>query len=85
MADINKQVEIAERLQMKWLTHMENLLDSGEISATDMSTLFKFLQANGWSIDPSRLPKGLREHITTPLTAEELEREDELAVRRQAI
>lgn len=60
-----KQVEIAERLQMLWLQRMEYLLASGEITSTDMATLARVLLSNGWNLDPSAVPQGLRDKLTS--------------------
>lgn len=59
-----RQIDIAERLQQKWLERMEYLLDSGEITSTDMATLARVLLQNGWSLDPSDLPQSLRDKLT---------------------
>lgn len=64
MSDINEQVQIAERLQLKLLQHLESLLDSGEITSTDVATLARLLMANGWSIDPTKIPQGIKDKIT---------------------
>jgi hypothetical protein len=61
--DQQSAAEIVERLKMKWLIRMEDLLDNGEISSTDMTTLSRVLMANGWVLDPSRLPKGLSDKL----------------------
>ena len=58
------QVEIAERLQMKLLQRLEYLLDEGEITSTDMATLARLLMSNGWSIDPTKMPQGIKDKIT---------------------
>lgn len=58
-----KQIKIAARLQLKWLERMETLLDEGTITSTDMATLARVLLSNGWNLDPSRLPKGLRDKL----------------------
>lgn len=63
----NRQIEIAERLQLKWLERMETLLDSGEITSTDLATLARVLLSNGWNLDPQALPEGLRQKLTTSL------------------
>lgn len=56
----DEQIALAERLQGKWLTHMEKMLDAGTITSTDMATLCRWLMANGWSLDPSKMPQKLR-------------------------
>lgn len=73
------QVSTAERLQAKWLTRMEKMLDDGTATSTDMATLMRFLVANGWNIDPARLPQGLRDKLTTHLSPEDLDEEDAIA------
>lgn len=73
-----EQLDIAERLQGKWLKHMERLLDSGTITSTDMATLARVLLANGWALDPSKLPQKLREKLIDSIPEGEF---DELPVR----
>ena len=60
MKDSVNQLEVAERLQAKWLQRMEFLLDSGMATSTDLATLSRVLLQNGWSLDPKKLPKGLQ-------------------------
>lgn len=73
-----QQIDIAERLQAKWLLHMEKLLDNGSITSTDMATLSRWLMANGWSLDPSKLPSQLREKLVDTMPEDAF---DELPVR----
>jgi len=73
-----EQVEIAQRLQSKWLRHMEKLLDEGTITSTDMATLGRVLVMNGWTLDPKRLPKQLKDLMTTfPLKLVDFDEDDE--------
>lgn len=74
------QVEIATRLQLKWLEHMEALLISATITSTDLATLARVLLANGWSLDPSRLPKGLRDKLTAHIDPKDFEDEEDYGV-----
>lgn len=68
MSDTKReQIELVERMQLKWLQHMEKLLDNGNISSTDLATLARLLMQNGWTLDPARLPKGLKDKLTTHL------------------
>lgn len=60
---LQEQAAIAERLKLKWLRRMEQLLDEGTITSTDMNTLARVLMANGWVLDPDRLPKGLADKL----------------------
>lgn len=71
-----EQIDIAERLQIKWLKRMDKMFDDGTITSTDMATLVRFLTANGWNLDPSRIPKGLRDKLTTSVDPTELDSED---------
>lgn len=59
----NEQAQILARLQTKWLKHMERLLDEGTITSTDLATLFRFLHANGWTLDASKLSPQLRDKL----------------------
>lgn len=60
-----------------WLKHMEKLLDSGEITSTDMATLARVLLQNGWSLDESRLPQSLRDKMPGLPPAGSLDDDDE--------
>lgn len=73
MEDTTKaQVEIAKRLQMKMLKRWEDLLDSGQLSATDAATLTRFLLENGWNVDPAKLPQSLKDVLTTKVDPSQL-------------
>lgn len=63
MAQKKEQIEIAERLQIKLLERWERLMDDKELSATDAATLSRVLIQNGWNIDPSALPEGLKDKV----------------------
>lgn len=68
MADTQKeQIEIAERLQLLLMKRWETLLTNplAEVSPTEISTMAKTLRDNGWSIDPSKIPQGLRDKLLT--------------------
>lgn len=68
MADNNKtQIAIAERLQLLLMQRWETLLTNpmADVSPTEISTIAKVLRDNGWSIDPSKLPVGLRDKLLT--------------------
>jgi hypothetical protein len=79
------QVEIAERLQLALLKDFERQLLDGTISSTDRATLARLLTQNGWSLDPSRLPKGLKDQLTSRIDPEDLDEDDDvLPLRRQA-
>ncbi len=77
MADTTRaQIEITERLQLKWLTLIEQRMDEGSISPAEMATLERFLRNNGWNLDPSRLPQGLRDKLTSKINFDDDEESD---------
>lgn len=71
-----QQIELAARVQSKWLRRMDWLLDHGLVTSTDMATLARVLLQNGWSLDPARLPKGLRDKLTAHIPVDDFEDED---------
>lgn len=74
--DQGKQVALLERLQTLWLKRMETLIESGACTSTDMATLYRALRDNGWSLDPSKLPKGLADKLTSVVNAQDFEDEE---------
>lgn len=79
----DQQLEIAERLQLKWLEHMEKLMEADTITSTDLATLVRFLMANGWTLDRARMPKGLRDKLTTGVSPLDFDNSDVIPMRRQ--
>jgi hypothetical protein len=75
-----EQIDIAEGLQLKWLKRMDKMFDDGTITSTDMATLVRFLTANGWNLDPARIPKGLRDKLTSVIDPTELDDEDVVGI-----
>lgn len=82
--DQKQQTDLAERLQTKWLDRMEKMIDDGTATATDMATLARVLLANGWSIDPKDVPQQLRDKLTSKVSAEELDDDGILPMRKKA-
>lgn len=81
--DLSAQVALKERLESKWLQHMEKLLDEGTITSTDMATLARVLLQNGWTLDASKIPAKLRDKLTTHVSPEELE-DDVFPIHKRA-
>lgn len=81
-----EQVEQARRVQKLLLDSFENMLKDGSMTPTDRSTLTRFLERNGWTLDPSMLPDHLRDMVHLPAVDEGLEGERiiDIASRRQA-
>jgi len=75
-----KQLEITERLQDKLLEFFETKLQDGTLSDTGAATLTRLLMANGWSLDPARLPQTVRDKLTRSIDPRELDDDDLAAV-----
>lgn len=58
-----KQIARSERIQDLLLERWEKLLVEGTISPTEAGVVAKVLSQNGWSLDPSKLPTGIREKL----------------------
>lgn len=82
-AEQKSQLDIAEKLQLKWLEHMDNLLENKQITSTDLATLARVLLANGWTLDPKKLPQRLRDKLTSQVSPEELEDDGILSIQRR--
>lgn len=61
------QVALAEKLQVLILEDFVRLAVAGELSPTDRATIVRLLTANGWSLDPTRLPQELQDKLTSHL------------------
>ncbi len=62
-----EQLEQSELIQDLWLSRMIELLQSGEETATDRATLIRWLEHNGWHVDPSRMPQELKDKLTSKI------------------
>lgn len=71
-----QQIEIMDRLQLKMLQRFETLLDNGEISSTDMATLVRLAEHNGWQLDPAKIPQGLKDKLTAGVSPEDFGEDD---------
>ncbi len=80
MSDNNdQQVTIAERLQLKLLQRLETLLDDGKITSTDLATLARLLMSNGWTLDPTKVPQGIKDKLTKHINLDDYREEQEKA------
>jgi hypothetical protein len=77
-----QQMDLASQLQEKWLRRMDALLDSGEITSTDLATLARVLMANGWTLDPTRLPKQIKDKLTSDIEFDGEETEPRIRLAR---
>jgi hypothetical protein len=71
------QVETANRIQSLWLRRMELMLQNGTATSSDLATLERFLRHNGYTVDASRLPKGLRDKLTSQVDPESFEDDED--------
>jgi hypothetical protein len=71
-----QQADLAAGLQLKWLKRMDKMLKDDTITSTDMATLARVLLANGWNLDPARLPSGLRAKLTSHIDPADLDEQD---------
>lgn len=79
MADTKKQqIDIAERLQLALLKYFEKKLedDPPTLSDTGAATLARLLMQNGWSIDPAKLPTGLKDKLLSGVDPTQLSDDD---------
>lgn len=79
-----EQANFADRLQAKWLRHMEWLLDNHLITSTDLATLSRVLMKNGWQFDMARLPKNLQDKLTSHVDFGADDEEDIVPINRKA-
>jgi hypothetical protein len=77
-----QQITLSEEIQDLLLKNFKELLISGEASATDRATITRFLMGNGWSVDPSVLPQALLDKLQTSITADDLDEDDIIDIRR---
>ncbi len=81
-----EHVEKTKTLQSLWLDQMIKMMDPEqpefECSATDRATIYRFLSDNGWTVDPSNMPTGLKDLLTSRPEFDDGEEEVALAVVR---
>lgn len=65
LAKRKEQIVKAEQLQDLILDNFVKLFqEGGGATATDRATAIRFLQSNGWDLDPARVPQNLRDKLT---------------------
>jgi hypothetical protein len=70
------QIAIAEKLQLKLLEYFEKKLENNTLTDTGAATLARLLMQNGWNLDPSAVPEGLRSKLTQNIDPNELNEDD---------
>lgn len=76
MAKKEDQIARAERIQEKLLERWERLLDSGEVSSTEVAVITKMLRDSGWTLDPARLPQGIKDKLTADIDPTQFDDDD---------
>jgi hypothetical protein len=81
MTDETKQ-DIRDRLGEKLMRLFEAKLDAVpcELNATEQAVLARILIQSGWTIDPSRVPKGLLDKLTQNMDVNDAATADELGI-----
>jgi hypothetical protein len=72
-SDKEKHLTLAEELQTLWLEDMVEQYKNRTISSTDRATLIRFLSQNGFSVDPARMPTGLKDKLTSGVSPKDFE------------
>lgn len=63
--DTDSEIEMMKYIRKKMLIHWKKLLDSGEITSTDLATITRLAVQNGWVLDETRLPSRLKDKLLT--------------------
>lgn len=71
--DVPEQVAKAQKLQTLLLLTYERRLERGTLSDTGLAALQRLLDANGWSLDPARIPQSLKDKLTSKVSAKDLD------------
>jgi hypothetical protein len=64
----NQQMTKAEKLQDLWLDAMIAKLEDGSATSTDFATLLRFLENNGWTVDPTKIPSDLKDMLSSQVS-----------------
>ena len=71
-----KQIDLAEKLQDKLLEYFQKRLDDNSLTDTGAATLARLLSANGWSLDPARIPQSIKDKLTSTVSPSDLSDDD---------
>lgn len=71
-----RQIKLLEDLQELLLEDFKLAFENNTITATDRSTLIRWLQANGLDLDSSRIPQVLKDKLTAKLPASEVDADE---------
>lgn len=58
-----KNVKLAEKLQTLVMEDFVRLAENQELTPTDRRTIVQLLQQNGWTLDPTKIPQGIRDKL----------------------
>jgi hypothetical protein len=71
-----KQLKLAEQLQMDLLEDFGKMFKAGSMTPTDRATLYRLLKDGGWVLDPARLPTTLRDKLTSRIDPKQFDEGD---------
>lgn len=71
-----EQKELAAELQGEVLKSWRDCLKNGTATAADRKAIADFLKGNGWSLDPSKVPQGLKDLMTNRVKPEDVGGDD---------
>lgn len=71
-----KQIEIAEQLQTLLLEDYLNAFKKGDITASDRANLFRMLEHGGWSLDPTRARRTVKDVLTETVDPKQFDKDD---------
>lgn len=81
MTDNDAEVlDIVEKLKLGVLKEFQRKLEDKSLSGTDLSTLVRLLEHNGWVLDPSRIPQGLKDKLLSTIDPKKFSKDDADAV-----
>lgn len=60
-----EQLDLSAKLQALLLKRYLSRLQNGTITDTGMAALQRLLMANGWQLDPAKVPEGLKDMLTS--------------------
>lgn len=83
---LREQMQLFDRMKGKLLQYWDWLLDERKATATDLATMARFFNQQGWSLNPATIPKELKDYLKdTPVFTDDDEAEVvDIATRRKS-
>lgn len=74
--DKQEQINAGERIQDALLKRWEKILEDESISAAEVAVIVKMLRDSGWTLDPTRLPQGIKDKLTEKVDPSQFDEDD---------